>query len=121
MKDLYKKSEKFLTLIDNFEGKYITFEGQMLHTQEAFSALDKIIKQGLKLYNDIVEAKLYEKYPALNIIMHHIKEYTDKLEINDNNAKKLTLENSLVIWQQLEVALAALASYTMDYLHEEGN
>lgn len=121
MNRLYKHAEKFLLLVDKFEKDQITSDGKMVRSREALTMLDALIKKGVKFYNEVIEEKLPEKYPLLNIILTHIKEYTDKLQINEYNSKKLTLENSLIIWQQLETALALLASYVMEFLHEEGN
>ena len=121
MRDLYKKAEKFLTLVDDFEKTQVG-DGKMVRSQEALSTLDSIIHKGLKLYNAVIEeTDMMEKNPVLRIIGNHIHEYANKLYINDTNAKKLTLENSLIIWQQLETALALFASTLMDLLHEESN
>lgn len=121
MRDLYKQAEKFLNLIEKFESEHVG-NGKMVRSLDALTALDSIIKKGLKFYNNVIaESELIQKNTALAAISMHIQEYANKLVINDENAKKLTLENSLIIWQQLEVALALFASTVMDLLAEEGN
>ena len=121
MKVIYKHAEKFLNAVDKFEKDYVGVDGKMVRSKEAIESLDTLLKKGLKFYNDVINEKVYEKFPMLSVILNKIKEYTDKLKNNEQTAKKLTMENALVIWQQLEVALALLASYVMDFLHTEGN
>ena len=121
MKAIYKHAEKFLNTVDNFEKNYVGVDGKMVRSKDAIESLDALLKKGLKLYNDVINEKVYEKFPILTVILNKIKEYADKLENNEQTAKKLTMENALVIWQQLEVALALLASYIVDFLHAEGN
>ena len=118
---LYKHAEKFLALVDKFEKEQITADGKMVRSQDALKTLDNVLKKGLKFHNEVVEKELHKEFPVLNVILTRVEEYASKLQINEHNAKKLTLENSFIIWQQLEVALALLASYVMDFLHTEGN
>ena len=116
MKVLIKHAEKFLKVVDDFEKNEIDIDGKMVRSEEAFNKLDDLLRKGLKFHNEVIEKKLYEKFPILNVILSTIKEYTDKIQATEEAAKKLTLENSIVIWQQLETALAVLASYVIDFL-----
>jgi hypothetical protein len=116
MKVLLKHAEKFLKAVDDFEKNEIDIDGKMVRSEEAFSKLDDLLRKGLKFHNEVIEKKLYEKFPILNVILSTIKEYTNKIQATEEAAKKLTLENSIVIWQQLETALAVLASYVIDFL-----
>lgn len=119
MKALYKHAEKLTETINKFEKENVNLEGKMVRSKEALKTLDKLLKKGLKFYNEIVENKMHETYPVLAIPMAKVLELTGRLEITEANAKKLNMENSFQIWQQLEVALAVLACTYLEVIDNE--
>ena len=119
MKTLYKHAEKLAEAINEFEKENVNLEGKMVRSKEALKTLDKLLKKGLKFYNEIAESKVYETYPVLAIPMAKVSELTGRLQITEANAKKLNMENSFQIWQQLEVALAVLACTYLEVIDNE--
>ena len=53
--------------------------------------------------------------PSLVVAVNDLGIYIEKLQINEQNAKKLHLSNVMQIWNQAKIAIAVLACAVLDY------
>ena len=78
-----------------------------------------IIEEGFTLYKYLVEKKLYENIPSITVAVNELGKYIEKLQITEENAKKLHLSNVMQVWNQAKIAIAVLACNLLDYRDEQ--
>jgi hypothetical protein len=94
------------------ENKFIdeNFTDEKFITSEtALNQLDSIIKQGFMLYNYMIKHKLWQDEQDIIDIELEVQKNHERISSTDENAKKLTLTNSLQIWQELNFIFTSLA------------
>ena len=106
MKKAYQLSEKIIKDIEAYSEEYVTKEGKTVITEAELKALNGIIEEGFTLY---------DKDPSLVVAVNELGIYIEKLQINEQNAKKLHLSNVMQIWNQAKIAIAVLACAVLDY------
>ena len=119
MKKAYQLSEKIIKDIEVYSEEYVTEEGKTVTTEAELKALNGIIEEGFTLYKYLVEKKLYDKDPSIIVAVNELGTYIEKLQINEQNAKKLHLSNVMQIWNQAKIAIAVLAGAVLDYRDEQ--
>ena len=119
MKKAYELSEKIIKDIEDYSAEYVTDEGKTVTTEGELKALNTIIEEGFTLYKYLVEKKLYEDKPGIIVALNELGKYLEKLQINEENAKKLHLSNVMQIWNQAKLAIAVLACALLDYRDEQ--
>lgn len=119
MKKAYQLSEKIIKDIEAYSEEYVTEEGKTVATEAELKALNGIIEEGFTLYKYLVEKKLYDKDPSIVVAVNELGTYIEKLQINEQNAKKLHLSNVMQIWNQAKIAIAVLACAVLDYRDEQ--
>lgn len=119
MKKAYQLSEKIIKDIEVYSEEYVTEEGKTVTTEAELKALNGIIEEGFTLYKYLVEKKLYDKDPSIVVAVNELGTYIEKLQINEQNAKKLHLSNVMQIWNQAKIAIAVLACAVLDYRDEQ--
>ena len=119
MKKAYQLAEKIIKDIEAYSEEYVTEEGKTVATEAELKALNGIIEEGFTLYKYLVEKKLYDKDPSIVVAVNELGTYIEKLQINEQNAKKLHLSNVMQIWNQAKIAIAVLACAVLDYRDEQ--
>ena len=119
MKKAYDLSEKIIKDIEDYSAEYVTDEGKTVTTEAELKALNTIIEEGFTLYKYLVEKKLYEDKPEVIVALNEVGKYLEKLQINEENVKKLQLSNVMQIWNQAKLAIAVLACALLDYRDEQ--
>lgn len=119
MKKAYQLSEKIIKDIEAYSEEYVTEDGKTVTTEAELKALNGIIEEGFTLYKYLVEKKLYDKDPSIVVAVNELGTYIEKLQINEQNAKKLHLSNVMQIWNQAKIAIAVLACAVLDYRDEQ--
>ena len=89
MKKAYQLSEKIIKDIEVYSEEYVTEEGKTVTTEAELKALNGIIEEGFTLYKYLVEKKLYDKDPSIVVAVNELGTYIEKLQINEQNAKKI--------------------------------
>ena len=115
MENAYKLSEKIITDINTYSEKHISKEGKSINTEESLQLLNQILEEGLTLYKYLIEKELFKDKPSIEGSLNGMQKYYNKLVINEDNAKKLTLSNAMQLWEQLRVSIAFLACTVLDY------
>ena len=119
MKKAYQLAEKIIKDIEDYSAEYVTEEGKTVTTEAELKALNTIIEEGFTLYKYLVEKKLYNIDPSITVAVNELGTYVQKLQINEENAKKLHLSNVMQIWNQAKIAIAVLACALLDYRDEK--
>jgi len=119
MKKAYQLAEKIIKDIEDYSAEYVTEDGKTVTTEAELKALNNIIEEGFTLYKYLVEKKLYDKDPSIIVAVNELGTYIEKLQINEQNAKKLHLSNVMQIWNQAKIAIAVLACALLDYRDEQ--
>lgn len=119
MKKAYQLAEKIIKDIEDYSEEYVTEDGKTVTTEAELKALNNIIEKGFTLYKYLVEKKLYDKDPSIIVAVNELGTYIEKLQINEQNAKKLHLSNVMQIWNQAKIAIAVLACALLDYRDEQ--
>ena len=89
-KKLKNMLEEFLTDSDRLLDDYTDDEnGNLIICSESFAKLTGILKEGLAIYNKIVEENLYADNFMVQNSLQVISEAASKIEISEENAKKL--------------------------------
>lgn len=117
-KIINKNAKKILHKIDTLYGKYTNCDGKLILSEDALNVIDEVLKEGLLFYNEVVEEKDILT-DGLKIIMHNVYTYAEKLHKTEQNAKKINLQNVVVIWQQLICALAVFCNTILDMQDEK--
>lgn len=115
MKKSYELSKKILNNIEKYTSEYTTTEGKIITTNESIILLDKIIKDGLVLYQRICDKKIYTDKPDMCSILNDLNKNIEALQKTDINYNKLNLASALQLWEQTKVIIAMLACNVMDY------
>lgn len=96
-----KKNNNVFNYVDNIitwtDGYYKQFAndlGKIVYSESAISDLNKIVEEIVKLYNYIIENKIYTDNNEIQDILTNIYSYLSKIQINEQNAKKLDLKKS---------------------------
>ena len=119
MKKVYQLAEKIIKDIEDYSANYVTDEGKTVTTPDELKALNTIIEEGFTLYKYLIEKKLYDTDPSITVAVNELGSYVQKLQINEENAKKLHLSNIMQIWNQAKIAIAVLACALLDYRDEQ--
>ena len=115
MKKAYDLAQKIIDGINDYSEHYVTSFGKTIHTEEQLMALNMILENGFTLYNYIVKHEFYEGKPEILTACNEVAKYLEKLEINEENAKKLQMSSALQVWEQARLAIAMLACTLLDY------
>lgn len=108
-KKLKQLLETFLIDSDRLLDEYTDDEeGKLIICSESFTKLTSTLKEGLQLYNKIVEEQLYQDKPLIQSSLQLIGESAAKLEINEENAKALNTNNAIRKWEDLHTDLLTL-------------
>lgn len=119
MEKAKKLSEKIITSVNNYVNKYMSDDGKFSNTRDSIFELNDIIESGFVLHKYLIEKGIANKYPVISGICVELQKYIDKLNTNDENAKKLNMESALQIWQQAKIVIAFLASTVLDIKEED--
>lgn len=118
-----KKAKQLAQIIidktNAYTEKYMTKDGKIVHSSTSLSELNDIIVRGFTLDKYLVEGGYIEKYPMLAGICAELQKYINKLNTSEDNAKKLSLDSALQIWQQAKIVIAFLASVVLDLKEDE--
>lgn len=106
LKDLL---EEYLVDSDHMVDEYYDDFGEFIICTESFTRLTTLLKEGLAIYNLIITEKLYQDDEDIQKLMSTIFEKSSKLEINEENAKKLNTKNAIESWLDLQSYLLTLA------------
>ncbi|MCQ2574986.1 MAG: hypothetical protein MJ156_02700 [Alphaproteobacteria bacterium] len=112
-------SIKILDQINQYVGDYTTADGKDVTTETSLSILQDILEEGFALHNYIVENKLYENHPAIEINLIQLEKFMNQLTITKENAEKLKLSNAVQVWNQAKIAIAVLASVVLEEYEEK--
>lgn len=108
--DYIKLAEKVLVESEEFITKYSDEVNGLLLDKSAIYDITKIIQEGLAVYNHIVENGLYSDNVFVQNLLGRITREVSKLEINDENAKKLNFRDALVDWGTLHALIISLCT-----------
>ena len=114
MEKAVQLADKIVKEIEEYSLNYTTNEGKIATTNVALQKLNTIIEDGFVLYKYLVEKKLYEKYATLTPLLNSVAESIKKLQVTEQNAKKLNLSSATQIWQQAKISIALLACEILD-------
>ena len=107
-KKLNEKMEEYLVDSDRMIDEYYDELGEFIISTESFTRLTTLLKEGLGIYNFVVTEKLYENDEDIQKLLSIIYEKSSKLEINEENAKKLNTKNAIASWLELNSYLLTL-------------
>lgn len=108
-KKLKAMLEEFMVDSDRLLDEYTDDEnGNLIICSESFAKLTGVLKEGLAMYNKIVEEKLYQDSDIIQSSLQLISEDAAKLDINEENAKKLNTRNAVSRWEDLHTDLLTL-------------
>lgn len=107
-------SVKILDQINEYVGNYTTAEGKDVTTALSLSMLQDILEEGFALHNYLIENKLFEGKPAIEVSLVNLEKFMNQLTINKENAEKLRLSNAVQVWNQAKIAIAVLAGAVLD-------
>lgn len=108
-KKLKNKLEEYLVDSDRLVDEYYDEFGEFIICTESFTKLTTVLKEGLEIYNLIITEELYKDDEDIQKLMSTIFEKSSKLEINEENAKKLNTRNAVESWMDLQSYLLTLA------------
>lgn len=114
MKKAKELSQLIIDKVNEYTNKYMTADGKNTNTAASLQDLNDIIEKGFVLDKYIVEKGIADKYPVLAGMCVELQKYIDKLNTNEENAKKLNMESALQIWQQCKIIIAFMASTILD-------
>ena len=115
MEKAYQLSEKILEDINNYSEKYVNEDGKTITTEDAIMTLNNILQEGFTLNKYVVEKKLYEGKPEIEVACSELNKYIEKLQINPENANKLNLSSAMQLWNQCKLLIAVLACNLLDF------
>jgi len=114
MKKAKELAQMIIDSVNEYTNKYMTENGKNTNTTASLQELNNIIEKGFVLDKYLIEKGYAEKNPVIAGICIELQKYIDKLNTSDENAKKLTMESALQIWQQAKIVIAFLASAVLD-------
>ena len=113
-KKLKTMLEEFMVDSDRLLDEYTDDEnGNLIICSESFAKLTGVLKEGLAMYNKIVEDKLYPDNYMIQNSLQLICEDAAKLDITEENAKKLNTKNSISRWEDLHTDLLTLGMFLL--------
>lgn len=115
MEKAYVLAEKILNDINTYSEKYTSFDGKQITTSDSIADLNEIIQNGFSLYKYMIDKDLYKDKISICGYMKEVEKYIEKLQINNKNAKKLTLSTSVRTWNEAKIAIALFANSILDY------
>ena len=111
-------SKKLLDQINDYCGQYTGVDGKDVVSEFSIAALQDILEEGFALHNYLVENKLFENKPAIEVSLVNLEKFMNQLTINKENAEKLRLSNAIQVWNQAKIAIAVLAGAVLDTYEE---
>jgi hypothetical protein len=114
MENAYKLADAIVKQIDTHYGEYKTEEGKDVISEDMIKSLNTIVENGFVLHKYILEKQLYTGDLELIAIMNELSQYAEKLQVNEQNAKKLDFQNALQIWNQCTIVIATMACRLLD-------
>lgn len=115
MDKAYQLSEKIINDVEAYSLKYTAPDGHIVKNDDSIMDLNSIIQEGFSLYKYMVEKKLYKEKPEITANLIELEKYIEKLQITKENAERLDLENTMIIWEQAKVVIALLACSILDF------
>lgn len=112
-------AKKLLDQINDYCGQYTGVDGKDIVSEFSIAALQEILEEGFTLHNYLVENKLFENKPAIEISLVNLERFMNQLTINKENAEKLRLSNAIQVWNQAKIAIAVLAGAVLDTYEEK--
>ena len=112
-------AEKLLDQINEYCGQYTAVEGKDVVSELSIVALQDILEEGFALHNYLIENKLFEGKPAIEVSLVNLEKFMNQLTINKENAEKLRLSNAVQVWNQAKIAIAILAGAVLDTYKED--
>ena len=112
-------AKKLLDQINDYCGQYTGVDGKDVVSEFSIAALQDILEEGFALHNYLVENKLFENKPAIEVSLVNLEKYMNQLTINKENAEKLRLSNAVQVWNQAKIAIAVLAGAVLDTYEEK--
>ena len=120
MEKAIQLSNKILNEIEEYSKNYVTNEGKIATTNVALQKLNTIIEDGFVLHKYLIEKKLYESNLSLIPLLNSVGDSIKRLQVTEQNAKKLNLSSAIQSWQQAKIAIALLACEVLE-LDKENN
>jgi len=114
MKKAKELAQLIINSVNDYTNKYMSEDGKIANTTASLQELNNIIEKGFVLDKYLIEKGYTEKDPVIAGVCAELQKYIDKLNTSDENAKKLTMESALQIWQQAKVVIAFLACAVLD-------
>ena len=112
-------ARKLLDQINDYCGQYTGVDGKDVVSEFSIAALQEILEEGFTLHNYLVENKLFEHKPAIEVSLVNLEKFMNQLAINKENAEKLRLSNAIQVWNQAKIAIAVLAGAVLDTYEEK--
>ena len=109
-KKLGQLTSNFLVDMDKIYAEYVDEEGSLIMSTETLTHLTSALKSGFEMYNHVVAEKLFADDEGMQALLLDIEASSKKLEITEENAKKLNFENSFRYWEELLGKLLGLAT-----------
>ena len=114
MEKAIQLSNKILNEIEEYSKNYVTNEGKIATTNVALQKLNTIIEDGFVLHKYLIEKKLYENNLSLMPLLNSVGNSIKRLQVTEQNAKKLNLSSAIQSWQQAKIAIALLACEVLE-------
>lgn len=111
MNKLDKMLDEFFVDSDRFAAEYYDETNKLIISQESFNRLSTILKEGLEIYNKVIEDKMFSDDLVIQTLLSEVGKEAQKIEINEENAKKLNTRNAMEVWEDLHAGLVTLAIY----------
>lgn len=121
MNKLDKMLDEFFVDSDRFAAEYYDETGKLIISQESFNRLSTILKEGLEIYNKVVEDKMFSDDPVIQTLLSEVGKEAQKIEINEENAKKLNTRNAMEVWEDLHAGLVTLAIHIKNAEEDDDN
>lgn len=112
-------AKKLLDQINAYCGQYTGVDGKDIVSEFSIAALQEILEEGFTLHNYLVENKLFERKPAIEVSLVNLEKFMNQLTVNKENAEKLRLSNAIQVWNQAKIAIAVLAGAVLDTYEEK--
>jgi hypothetical protein len=121
MNKLDKMLDEFFVDSDRFAAEYYNETGELIISQESFNRLSTILKEGLEIYNKVIEDKMFSDDLVIQTLLSEVGKEAQKIEINEENAKKLNTRNAMEVWEDLHAGLVTLAIFIKNAEEDNNN
>lgn len=121
MNKLDKMLDEFFVDSDRFAAEYYNETGELIISQESFNRLSTILKEGLEIYNKVIEDKMFSDDLVIQTLLSEVGKEAQKIEINEENAKKLNTRNAMEVWEDLHAGLVTLAIFIKNAEEDSDN